>query len=113
LEQPGDDTTCPALEQESDAIALVKTVAITTPVDSPPSRMESPSPAVAKVKGNAASAEWDIAGGLRVVEPAPEIPSGEPIVPPLLVSTFLPEARLITAGEVAGTPQQRPSVGKN
>jgi hypothetical protein len=47
--------------------------------------------------------------GPRVVEPAPEIPLVEPILPPPCASTFLPKARLITAGEVAGTPQQRPS----
>jgi hypothetical protein len=55
-------------------------------------------------------AERDAAEGPKVVEPAPEIPSGEPIVPPSPASTFLPEVRLITVSEVADTPQQRPSV---
>lgn len=44
-----------------------------------------------------------------VASPAPELPTGEPIEPPLPQSTCLPEAQLITAGEVAGTPQQRPN----
>jgi hypothetical protein len=39
--------------------------------------------------------------GPRVVDPAPKIPSGEPIVPPPLVSTILPLPCLILAGEVA------------
>jgi hypothetical protein len=43
-----------------------------------------------------------------MVVPAPEIPSGDPIVPPPSSSTYLPEARLIAAGEVTGT--QRPNV---
>lgn len=43
-----------------------------------------------------------------MVVPAPEIPSGDPIVPPPSLSTYLPEARLIAAGEVTGT--QRPNV---
>jgi hypothetical protein len=63
-----------------------------------------------KLRKTIAGAERDAAEGPRVVEPASEIPSGEPIMPPPPASTFLPEARLITAGEVVGTPQQRPSV---
>jgi hypothetical protein len=39
-----------------------------------------------------------------VASPALELPTGEPIEPPLPLSTHLPEAQLITAGEVAGTP---------
>lgn len=41
-----------------------------------------------------------------VVEPAPEIRIGEPIEPPPPAGTFLPEACLVIAGEVAGTQQQ-------
>jgi hypothetical protein len=47
---------------------------------------------------------------LRKVEPALEILPGELIMPPPPASTFLPEVRLTTMSEVAGTPQQRPSV---
>jgi hypothetical protein len=56
------------------------------------------------------SKERDVAESPRVVEPAPKIPSGEPIVPAPPVSTFLPETRLIIAGEVARTLQLKPSV---
>jgi hypothetical protein len=43
-----------------------------------------------------------------MVETAPEIPIGEPIVPPPTTGTFLPEAHPVLAGEVAGTPHQQP-----
>jgi hypothetical protein len=43
--------------------------------------------------------------GPRVVDPAPEIPSGQPIVPPPHVSTILPIACMILVGEVVGTQQ--------
>lgn len=42
-----------------------------------------------------------------MAEPAPEIPLGEPIEPPF--PTYVLEAYLILAGEVAGTPQQSPT----
>jgi hypothetical protein len=55
---------------------------------------ETAAPATTKAKGD---------------EPAPEILSGEPIVPPPPASTILPEARLITASKLADTPQQQPN----
>lgn len=40
---------------------------------------------------------------------APDVPIGEPILPPLPRSAHLPEAIFITAGEVADVPPQGPS----
>jgi hypothetical protein len=44
-----------------------------------------------------------------VASPALELPTGEPIESPPLANTHLPEARLITASEGAGIPQQQPN----
>jgi hypothetical protein len=70
----------------------------------------SPAPDVTEIEKNVADAQRDATKNPRLVELAPEIPSGKPIVPPPPASTFLPEAILITAVDVVGTPQQRPSV---
>jgi hypothetical protein len=71
--------------------------------------MESLAPAATEVEEDVASAERDAAEGPKMVEPAPEIPSGEPILPPPPASTILPIGRLILAGEVTGTRQQQPT----
>jgi hypothetical protein len=93
----------------TDVVALVE-VAAATRVDLAPPPAKSLAPDATEVEKHIAGAEHDATEGPRVVEPAHEIPPGEPIVPPSPVSTFLPKARLITAGEVAGTRQQKPSV---
>jgi hypothetical protein len=107
LKQPSSATTGLAPEQESVAVALVA-VAATTHVYLAPPPTKSLAPDA--IETNIAGAGRDAMEGPRVVEPTREIPSGEPIVLPPPMSTFLPKMRLITAGEVASTPQQRPSV---
>jgi hypothetical protein len=92
----------PKPEKESDAAALM-TVTIAAHVDPPPS------PAKFSTLEDAVSGEWDTAKGPRVTKPGPQILSVEPIVPPPSVGTNLSMARLITAGEVVGTPQQQRS----
>jgi hypothetical protein len=73
-----------------------------------PSVLEkSSAPCITQVKEGDAIVEVCVAEELEMVEPAPEIPLGEPIEPPF--PTYLPEAYLILAGEVAGTPQQSPT----
>jgi hypothetical protein len=62
-------------------------------------------PATTEVEEDGASEEKSMGKEPRVVEPAPEICIGEPIEPPPPAGTFLPEAHLVIAGEVAGTRQ--------
>jgi hypothetical protein len=70
----------------------------------------SAAPAAAEVEESAGKHKGEAAEGPKMVGPAPEVPSVEPIVLPPPSSTYLPEARLIVAGEVTGTRQQRPNV---
>jgi hypothetical protein len=95
--------TRPAPEQESDVVALI-VVAAATLVDPSLPPVKSLAPDATEVEKNIAGAEHDATKGPRIAAPTLEIPSGEPIVPAQPVSTFMPEARLITAGEVAGFP---------
>lgn len=84
------------LEKESDAAALM-TVTIAAHVDPPPSPTKFSTPATAEVGEDAVSGERDTAKGPRLIELAPQILSGEPIVLPPPAGTNLPEARPITA----------------
>jgi hypothetical protein len=85
VEQLSDIAAGPALERESDAAVLVTMVAIAAQVD-------SPAPNASEVKEDVAGVERDAAGDPRVVEPGPEILSGELILPPPPASTILPVA---------------------
>jgi hypothetical protein len=107
LEQPGDGATISTPEQKFDATVLVTTEAIAVRVDPPLARTDCPAPDATEVEEDVVGVESNTTEGPRVVEPALEIPSGEPILPLPPVSTVLPVAHLILAGEVAGTRQQQ------
>jgi hypothetical protein len=67
-----------------------------------------PAPSNVEVERDISSVEPAKENKFGIDEPAPEMLTGELIIPPPAASRTLPEARLITAGEVAGTPQQQP-----
>jgi hypothetical protein len=68
---------------------------------------KSPAPVMAEVEEDEAGLRQGVEKESRVAEPAPKIPIGESIEPPLCASTFLSEACLIAADEVAGILQQQ------
>jgi hypothetical protein len=110
MDEPSDAaaSTTPKLEKESNAVALKTRLGTTTIVESSVPE-EFPAPVTTKAKGNDAGAGPVKGDKPKIDEPAPEILSGELIVPPPPASINPPEARLITAGEVASTPQKQPN----
>lgn len=105
LDQPGSASTTPAPEpkKSSDAAVLQMEPATTS--------MPEKSLAPSTTEGDDADARPGMEEGPRMVEPALEIPLGEPIVRPPPTGSFLLEAHLILAGEVIGTPPQQPTAG--
>lgn len=112
LDQPGDASAGPApkSEREFDVAALETGPGITTAIVSLETE-KTPASITTEAEGCDAGATSVERDEPETAEPAPEILSGEPILPPPPASTILPKARLITAGEVTGTLQQRPSAG--
>jgi hypothetical protein len=88
---------------------VLKTGPETTTVVVPPEAEKTPAPVTTEAEGGdtgAGAVKGDESGA---AEPTPEILSSELILPPPPASTFMPEAWLITAGEVAGTHKHQPS----
>jgi hypothetical protein len=88
---------------------------MTSPVPEPDKTIDAaalkvPAPVTTENRKDDAGAGEMLQGGPRVAWPAPKLPTSEPIFPPPSLSTFLPEACLILADEVVGTPQQQPNV---
>jgi hypothetical protein len=69
---------------------------------------EIPAPSNAEVERDVSNAEPAKEIKFGINEPALEMLIGEPIMLSPPTSRTLPEARLITVGEVAGTLQQHP-----
>jgi hypothetical protein len=71
---------------------------------------ETPALSSAKAERNVLGAKIAKENKSGIDDPTPEMLIGEPIMPHPPASTNLPEAQLITAGEVAGTQQEQPNI---
>ncbi|RLM66579.1 transcription factor PCF8 [Panicum miliaceum] len=101
----GSATTTSAPEPEKPTnVAALEVQPTVTAEDVPPAPSRSLATATAAVEEDEAGVRQDVEEEPGVASPALEHPTSEPIEPPPSASTPLPEARLITANEVAATP---------